>query len=98
MATAARAKRQPPEGGGVVWHAGIHAFQCLGCGEFDDIRSRRRYEDAEYLLSYAEMLVADHVECWEFDDPEMARQARRFRKEKKRRENLARQAVSWRGR
>ncbi len=41
-------------------------------------------------MELKEMLVADHAECWEFDDPEMAKRARRFRTRKKLRENLAR--------
>jgi hypothetical protein len=97
MATAARARRARPEDGGMVWHVSIHAFECLGCAEFEEIRRRREYDDPEFVLRMKEMLIADHTECWEFDDPEMARQARRYRKEKKRRENLAAQAVSWRG-
>jgi len=96
-------RRRRPEDGGIVWHERIHAFECLGCGEFEDVRSRRRYEDPEWVARAKELLIVDHTECWKFDDPKMAADARRYRKQKKLRENLARenlaaQRVSWRGR
>lgn len=91
------AKRERPAGGGMVWHAVIHAFFCEGCEEWTEIRKRREYDDAEFLLRTKEMLVVDHTECWQFHDPEMARQARRWRKKKKLRENLAAQRTAWRG-
>lgn len=97
----AKTKRVRPsrsEGAGIVWKAWIHAFYCEGCEDHIEIRSRREYDDAEFVASMKEMLIVDHTECWEFDDPEMARQARRWRKKKKLRENLAAQAASWRGR
>jgi hypothetical protein len=91
------AKRERPEDGGIVWHEEYNAFECLGCGEFEEIRKRADRTPAK-LAELREMLIADHTECWEFDDPRMARDARKYRKEKKRRENLAAQRVSWRGR
>ncbi|UWZ84634.1 hypothetical protein [Occallatibacter riparius] len=100
------AKRERPEDGGIEWHDRLNAFECLGCGEFDEVHSARRRNDAEWMQERRELLVLDHTECWEFDDPKMARDARRYRSERKRRELLKaragaaldRQAVSWRGR
>lgn len=112
MATAVVGKARPgtrsrvrPDGGGVVWHERLNAFECLGCCEYWEVRSRRLRTPAK-LVELREMVIADHTECWEFDDPRMARDAGKYRKEKKRRGNLAaraagaldRQAVSWRGR
>lgn len=103
MATAAaKPKRQRPEDGGIVWHERFNAFECLGCEEFEEVRKRSDRTPGK-LAELKEMLEADHAECWLFDDPEMARQARKYRKEKKRRENLANaglaaQRVSWQGR
>lgn len=107
MATAVvhKAKRKRPEDGGIVWHERLNAFECLGCTEFEEVRSAAR-RTPEALASLRELLIVDHTECWEFDDPRMAADARKYRKEKKRRENLRarasgaldRQAVSWRGR
>jgi hypothetical protein len=82
-------RRVRPEDGGIVWHEDLNAFECWGCGEFEEIRKRGE-RTPERLAELRELLVIDHTECWEFDDPEMARNARRFRKEAKRRENLAR--------
>lgn len=114
MTTAARAqnadpssalkmtKRERPEDGGILWHERLNAFECLGCGEFEEVRSRH-LRTPEKLATIKELVIADHVECWLYDDAEMARKARRYRKAKAQRENqatagLARQAVSWRGR
>lgn len=98
-ASAAGSRRQrPEENGGIIWHREFHAFQCLGCEGFHEVRKRREYDDPEFLASTRELLIVDHTECWEFADPRMARDARRFRKAKKLRENLAAQRASWRGR
>jgi hypothetical protein len=107
MATASvkKAKRERPEDGGIVWHEAWNAFECLGCGGFEEIRKRADRTPAK-LAELKEMLIVDHTECWQFDDPKMAADARKYRKESKRRENLKaraagaldRQAVSWRGR
>ena len=100
MATAARkgAKRERPEDGGIVWRERLHAFECLGgCGEYYQVFKRADRENAETLATLRELLVVDHTECWEFDDPEMARQARKHRKRKRLAANLAAQRVSWRG-
>ncbi len=80
-------KRVRPEDGGVVWRERWNAFECLGCGEFWEVGCRCDRTPAK-LAELRELLVADHTECWEFDDPRMALDARRYRKEKKRRENL----------
>jgi hypothetical protein len=80
-------KRVRPEDGGIVWHEEWNAFECYGCGEFEEIR-KRADRTPEKLAELREMLVADHTECWEFDDSRMAAEARKYRKEKKRRENL----------
>ncbi len=103
--TARKTKRERPADGGMVWREEWNAFECYGCGEFEEIR-KRADRTPEKLAELKEMLIADHTECWEFDDPQMARDARKYRKEKKRRENLRaraagaldRQAVSWQGR
>ena len=99
MSTAAvkKSKREPPEGGGIVWHEEWNAFLCLGCGEYTEIRDRNK-RTPDKLAELKEMLIADHVECWEFDDPKMAADARKYRSEKKRRANLSAQRVAWRGR
>ena len=107
MATAAahKTKRERPEDGGIVWHERFHAFECYGCGEFEEVRSASK-RTPDKLAELREFLVLDHTECWEFDDPKMALDARRYRSEKKRRELLKiraagaldRQSVSWRGR
>jgi hypothetical protein len=99
-------KRERPADGGIVWHDRLNAFECLGCGEFEAVGNRRLREDPEWLARHKELLVLDHTECWEFDDPKMARDARRYRTAKKRRKLLKsragaaldRQSVSWRGR
>ncbi len=89
MATAVhKVRRERPEGGGIVWHEKWHAFECYGCGEFEEIRSAAK-RTPEALMTMAEFLVLDHTECWEFDDPQMARDARKYRSERKRRELLA---------
>jgi hypothetical protein len=105
MATAGvKVKRTRPADGGMEWHEELHAFECHGCFEFEEIRNTHDREP-DKLAELHELLITDHTECWEFDDPEMARQARKYRKEKKRRENLAKlgpglasQRTSWRGR
>jgi hypothetical protein len=98
----APAKRVRPDDGGIEWHEELHAFFCRGCLEYDEIRNPHSREP-DKLAEIHEGLIMDHTECWEFDDPEMAKQARKHRKEKKRREllaagGLAAQRVSWRGR
>jgi hypothetical protein len=103
--TSARTKRERPEDGGIVWHEQYNAFQCCGCGEYEEIHAPSR-RTPDKLQELRELLVIDHTECWEFDDPRMARDARKYRSEKKRRENLKaraagaldRQSVSWKGR
>ena len=81
-------RRERSEDGGVVWRERWNAFECLGCCEFEEIRKRGDRTPAK-LAELRELLVADHTECWEFDDPKMARDARRYRSEKKRRELLS---------
>ena len=98
-------KRERPADGGIVWHEKWNAFECLGCTEFTEIRKRADRTPGR-LAELKEMLVIEHTECWQFDDPQMARDARKYRSEKKRRQNLKaraggaldRQSVSWRGR
>ena len=99
------AKRERPDDGGVEWHEKWNAFECHGCTEFYEVRKRGDRMPAR-LAEMRELLIIEHTECWEFDDPEMARNARKYRSEKKRRENLKaranngldRMSVSWRGR
>lgn len=76
--------RVRPANGGVRWHARVNAFECEGCGELTPVTSRRVWTDPERLAIFRELLVLDHTECWEYDDPRMARLARRFRKSVKR--------------
>lgn len=80
--------RQRPEDGGIVWHEAFHAFECLGCGDWEEVRSRAQ-RTPDRLASRKELLVADHTECWEYNDARLARLARRFRKETKRQMLLA---------
>jgi hypothetical protein len=82
-----RKKRERPKDGGIVWRDKWNAFECLGCNEFEEIRDRKK-RTPEKLAITKQLLVMDHTECWEFDDPEMARNARKHRSEKKRRELL----------
>jgi len=90
MATAAvhKTKRVRPADGGMEWKEEFHAFYCWGCHEYEEVRSSRDREP-DKLAELHELYIIDHTECWEFDDPEMAAEARKYRKEKKRRENLA---------
>lgn len=81
-------KRERPENGGILWHARVNTFECEGCGEFIPQR-RQTWMDPEALAITRELLIVDHTECWEYDDPRMAKLARRFRKEAKRQKNLA---------
>jgi hypothetical protein len=85
-----------------VWHEKLNAFECLGCTEFYEVRSAARRTPAA-LAESKEMLIADHDECWKYSDAKMAADARKYRKAKTRRANLATaglaaQKVSWRGR
>ena len=91
------AKRDRPEDGGMVWHERYNAFECLGCGDWEEIHARGLRTPAK-LAELRELLVADHTECWEFADAKMARDARRYRKRKKQQLNLAAQRTVWRGR
>lgn len=88
MASSA-ASRERPVDGGVVWHDRLNAFECLGCNEFVEIRSRRMRTPAK-LAELREMMAIDHTECWEFKDARMARLQRKFRKSLKRQLNLER--------
>jgi hypothetical protein len=92
-----RFERTRPEDGGIVWREQFNAFQCYGCEEFEEVRSAAR-RTPEKLAELRELLVIDHTECWKFSDPKQAADARRYRKEKTRRANLAAQRTSWRGR
>jgi hypothetical protein len=86
MKTAER--RERPADGGVEWHGHLNAFECRACAEFIPMR-RKVWNDPEKLAEMREMLVLDHAECWLYNDAEKARQARKYRKEKKRRYALA---------
>ena len=92
----ASAKRERPADGGMPYNDRLHFFHCYGCEEDIEVR-HQVYIDPEKLHSFREMLILDHTECWEFDDPQMAADARRYRKAKKRRELLAKNNVQWRG-
>lgn len=100
---AKKVKRERPEDGGIEWRDSFQAFYCSGCDEYEEPRDwsqiRRKADRTPSNIAAArELIVIEHTECWEFDDPQMARDARKYRKKKKARENMARQAVSWRGR
>ncbi len=73
MATAVHktTKRARPEDGGIVWHERLHAFECQGCDEFEEVHGAHNREP-DRLAELKELLVVDHTECWEFDDPRMA--------------------------
>lgn len=92
------AKRPRPADGGMVWRPELNAFECLGgCEDFFQVFKRCERDNPETMASLREMLIVDHTECWEFDDPRMAADARKYRKKKKRLANLAAQRVGWRG-
>jgi len=93
-----KTKRERPADGGMVWHHNLCAFECLGCLGFEEVHSRRIRDNPEELRRKLEFFIVDHTECWHFDDPRMAPQARKHRKRKKLNENLAAQRTSWRGR
>ncbi len=95
-APGASGRRERPADGGIVWREELNAFECRACSEFEEVRSARR-RTPESLARMKELLIVEHTECWEYADAQMARDARRYRKEKKRRENLAAQRTSWRG-
>ncbi len=80
----------------MVWHARMNAFECEGCG---DLMAQRRpvWSDPEELALMRELLVLDHTECWEYDDPRMAKLARKFRKDVKRQMLLRGAGVRERG-
>ncbi len=80
--------RERPADGGMKWHASVSVFECLACGELHAQR-RQVSTNPERLLLVRELLVLDHTECWEFDDPRMARLQRRFRKAVKRQKLLS---------
>lgn len=84
----AKSKRVRPADGGLVWLEKWHAFECYGCGEFEEVRKARDRTPAR-LAELRELYVADHTECWEFDDVDKAKDARRHRSEKKRRAIVA---------
>ena len=90
--------RTRPADGGIVWHERLNAFECKACEETIAVRSRAVWSNPERLAQFRELMVIDHTECWEYDDPRMARLQRRFRKEVKRQKNMAAQKTSWRGR
>lgn len=79
----ATARRERPEGGGIVWHARANTFECQACEELVPQR-RAVWNDPERLAAVRELLVLDHTECWEYGDPRMAKLARRYRKGLKR--------------
>jgi hypothetical protein len=63
------------------------SFYCSGCMETEAVR-KNIYTDQDKLLEFKEMMAIEHSECPNFKDPVMARQARKFRKEAKRRQLL----------
>jgi hypothetical protein len=80
--TAIKTKRERPADGGMEWHEGFNAFYCEGCDGWEEVRSHAAREP-ENLALLKELYILDHTECWEFDDPRMALDARRHRKGKK---------------
>jgi hypothetical protein len=90
------ARRERPADGGMPWREQLNAFFCEGCAEYEEIRRRADRTPAK-LAELKELLIVEHTECWQFNDPEMARQQRRYRKRKTLRANLAAQRVGWRG-
>lgn len=83
-----RIARERPENGGIVWHARANTFECKGCGEFQP-QHRGTWMNPERLAMVRELVVLDHTECWEYDDPRMAKLARKFRKRVKQQMLLA---------
>jgi len=88
--------RERPWDGGVTWHERLNAFECLGCTEFTSVKRPDRQPDR--LAELKELLIIDHTECWQYSDAKMALDARKYRSEKTRRQNLAAQRTAWRGR
>ena len=83
-------RRERPADGGMVWHDKLNAFECYGCDGFEEVHDRRR-RTPDSLALLRELLIVDHTECWQFNDPRMAADARKYRKRKKLRENMERQ-------
>ena len=80
-------RRERPADGGMPWHEKWNAFECYGCSEFEEIRNRALRTPAK-LAELRELLIIEHTECWQFSDPQMAADARKFRKRKTLRENM----------
>ena len=75
-----RDERERPMGGGVCWHEALRVFECLGCEERVEIR-RCVYSNPERLAEQRELLELEHRNCWKYKTAELARNARRWRKE-----------------
>ena len=56
------ATRERPANGGVQWHEQWNAFECYGCGEFEEIRDRHK-RTPEKLAEIRQLLVIDHTEA-----------------------------------
>jgi hypothetical protein len=85
-------KRERPEDGGIVWFPNLYAFQCEGCRGWEEIH-KPQDRQPDRLAEIAELLEADHMECWNFDDPRMAADARKYRKKGTLKKNLERASV-----
>ena len=90
-------ERERPPGGGVYWRDEVHVFECLGCMETIEVPARI-YRSPEALAEHREMLELDHENCWRYGSVELARNARRYRKDETRRKLLAQagRRMGWR--
>lgn len=79
--------RTRPEDGGIKWYPRANVFECEGCEELIP-QHRNVWMNPERLAMTRELLILDHTECWEYNDPRMAKLARRFRKGLKRQKLL----------
>lgn len=80
-------ERERPLGGGMYWHEALRVFECLGCEERVEVK-RYIYRDPERLAEHRELLEIEHDECWKYASAELAWNARRWRKEGRRRKML----------
>lgn len=74
--------------GSIFFDERTASFGCLGCLEHVEVR-RKVMNDPEQFLSMQELVALDHSECMSYGNVQMAKNARKYRKESKRRALIA---------